>query len=418
MPKQTKQQPGEVRDHLVMYPGGKTWHYVVKWRGKVRKGDTKCESRTAASTWLQAEMQRWANGEVGIGGEAATPTLREIWKEWRQAKAEQVSPRHIVNMRCAVETHAKAFLDLPITALDNLAIEKLRSSYLQTKGKGYRTGQDWEAERDHSDGGANTLQKMLSSLCGWAVTVKLITSRPFHLKKLKPQQKIRAMLWPEKTALFLEKVRAMGKQWAWREDKHGPRPPHDAYIAVRLMVQLGIREDEAIHARWSWIDWRRHCFIVGASKNRRLREIEIPPKLRSLLKSICPPEPLGLILPTKTSKSGEQTPHHKNFTAKVVGHAGELAGVPGLTPHRLRAAFATAHYEKGTPISQIQQMLGHSSPETTMKYIMTRPKGQAEAQADVEKTMGIDANPAPVPIRFQQKKRKTNKHNKINKKKR
>jgi len=48
--------------------------------------------------------------------------------------------------------------------------------------------------------------------------------------------------------------------------------------------------------------------------------------------------------------------------------------IDGLHPHSLRATFATAHWEAGTPLSQITAMLGHRDPNTTMIYINQRPR--------------------------------------------
>ena len=70
---------------------------------------------------------------------------------------------------------------------------------------------------------------------------------------------------------------------------------------------------------------------------------------------------------------------------------------PGLHPHRLRASFATTHFEAGTPLSQIQQMMGHEDPETTMRYIVQRPKDQAVAQERVSELMGFKSPFSPAP---------------------
>ena len=45
-----------------------------------------------------------------------------------------------------------------------------------------------------------------------------------------------------------------------------------------------------------------------------------------------------------------------------------LEGVKGLTPHGLRATFATIALEEGAPLQQVQYAMGHSDPRTTERY--------------------------------------------------
>ena len=45
-----------------------------------------------------------------------------------------------------------------------------------------------------------------------------------------------------------------------------------------------------------------------------------------------------------------------------------LDGVKGLTPHGLRATFATLALEEGAPLQQVQYAMGHADPRTTERY--------------------------------------------------
>jgi integrase len=44
-------------------------------------------------------------------------------------------------------------------------------------------------------------------------------------------------------------------------------------------------------------------------------------------------------------------------------------GKPELAPHDLRQTYAQLGYEAGVPITQISTLLGHSSIETTVRYL-------------------------------------------------
>jgi integrase len=54
---------------------------------------------------------------------------------------------------------------------------------------------------------------------------------------------------------------------------------------------------------------------------------------------------------------------------QIVRRAGESIGQPGLAPHDCRRTFAQLGYEAGVPITQISRLLGHSSVQTTQRYL-------------------------------------------------
>ncbi len=53
----------------------------------------------------------------------------------------------------------------------------------------------------------------------------------------------------------------------------------------------------------------------------------------------------------------------------LVRRYGEKIGLPELAAHDLRRTFAQIGYESGVPLTQISTLLGHSSVNTTQKYL-------------------------------------------------
>lgn len=58
-----------------------------------------------------------------------------------------------------------------------------------------------------------------------------------------------------------------------------------------------------------------------------------------------------------------------HLSAAWVGHLVGRALPPGVTMHQLRHRFATRAYQATGDILSVQRLLGHSSPETTIRYI-------------------------------------------------
>lgn len=58
----------------------------------------------------------------------------------------------------------------------------------------------------------------------------------------------------------------------------------------------------------------------------------------------------------------------KGSIEKIVRETGEKAGVTNCHPHRFRRTNATLALNRGMPIEQVSQMLGHSNIETTTIY--------------------------------------------------
>ncbi|WP_394365850.1 tyrosine-type recombinase/integrase [Mesoterricola sediminis] len=82
-------------------------------------------------------------------------------------------------------------------------------------------------------------------------------------------------------------------------------------------------------------------------------------------------------------------PHRPQFCKKVLQRfCGEL-GLGSVTQHRLRASFASLHAETGTPITEIQGMLGHKNIATTMIYIETSIQAKRTAQETLGRRLGL-----------------------------
>jgi len=372
-----------------------TFHFLIKIHGKKAGGDTGCPTWPMAETWLL--QHKLGRRQQAAGGhpeaQAPAPTLLQALAAWRKVHEGVSGPGHVANVARAVRLHAEALHAVPVDRIGTAELETLRAAYMRGRGTGHGG-----AQLPHSEGGANRVVHHVRLVLTWALGRKAPGPRP-----IKGQEGVRGILWPEQVVPFLEE--------AWRggpdHSAQGPRlVPHSA-TALCLMIALGLREAEALGARWEWWDLRRQVYRVGRSKSRRVREVPVPAWLAKHLAALRKTQgnpARGLILPAALDQQGHQVPHQRLFTTKPVARCAAKLKLTGLTPHRLRATFATAHFESGTPLSQIQQMLGHRDPSTTMRYIVQRPKDQAKAQERVAKAMGFQSGPPSVPQKTKPKR--------------
>lgn len=282
-------------------------------------------------------------------GREPVQTVAKVQAAWLAAHSRTASIGHYQNVASWDPSGlGKVMMDRCTTELVEVAREKF------AKGRKPATVNGW--------------MRTLNLLGGWAIERGMITARPWRVKMERVQKAPRKTIPPGKVKSWLEAADATAfKSHRWQIG-----------TALRLMVGLGLREQEALGARWEWLDWDRRAYTVGKAKGFEARVIPVPDWLMVWLETRK--ADLGLVL-------GEQRP--RGFTRKAIAGANTAVGTPGISAHRLRGTFATLHSEAGTPIQTIQAMLGHKSATTTMLYLEAHREKAETQQAEVAKMMGM-----------------------------
>ncbi|MDN3594162.1 site-specific tyrosine recombinase/integron integrase [Zunongwangia endophytica] len=138
---------------------------------------------------------------------------------------------------------------------------------------------------------------------------------------------------------------------------------HRAIIA--LLYSAGLRIGELLNLKRSDIDFSRNVIHVKQGKNRKDRVVNLSETVKPLLNNyLMTYEPRNFLIEGRDYKS--YTPSSvRNFLKISCKQAGISKRV---TPHTLRHSYATHMLENGVDIRYIQELLGHSKPETTMIY--------------------------------------------------
>lgn len=141
-------------------------------------------------------------------------------------------------------------------------------------------------------------------------------------------------------------------------------PKHRALVI--LAYSAGLRVKEVVCLKCTDIDFDRRQIIVRRGKGDKDRYVPLSHVTATAVKIH-----LDYYNPTKwLFESPRPGRHITTRTAqKVLGQAVEKSGIQKpTTMHTLRHSFATHLLEDGTDLRYVQELLGHSRPETTMIY--------------------------------------------------
>ncbi len=378
----------KLKDGLWWSSSTKSFHFHLRRKspidGQVHdlKGDTHTALLSEAHHRKEEEADTWRRLQVGLPVQVRLPTLRKLHEDWVARHAESLDPRSLAFVEQRVRLHLVSLADLPIDQIDNDQVEAVRAAYL----RGTKLGTDSARSRT----GANKIVQTLAVLLGWAVRIGLLPALPFRVKALKQDPRLPRIVWPEQVAPYLAALVP--------KPLRRPRPAHlksagadlrrwDIHDLVLFCLSAGLREGEAVAARWEWVDWRRQLYTVGRSKTRKPREIPLEEGLEDRLRlrwEACERPKEGLIFTDPTGR-----PHSPQILRHPVARAGKALGVAGMTPHDLRRTFASALDDLGFTKGQISLLMGHANPTTTERYILRRPKPQAEAIHGLSKAYAL-----------------------------
>lgn len=221
----------------------------------------------------------------------------------------------------------------------------------------------------------NTLRSILE----YARRFKYIQSDPCQdlSQKEKPKRGKKQIdfLSPEEAKRFIEALESEPLYWR---------------AFMNLLITTGLRRGEAVGLQWDDIDAtektikvQRNVTIdknspdklhIGDTKTGEDRTVPVSPRVLALLAALKDEQqrkyktvifPKAFIFcsaadPFKPIYATEPTRWQRKFT--------ERHNLPKVSPHDLRHTAATLALESGANLKQVQQLLGHADPSTTMGF--------------------------------------------------
>lgn len=161
-----------------------------------------------------------------------------------------------------------------------------------------------------------------------------------------------------------------------------------------LLAHAGLRRGEVLNLRTGDCDFRHERLRIRSGKGNRDRVVPMTgPLKQALLDYLMVREPSTtdhLLL----YKGKRVRPHIVYLRLKEYG---QLAGIPGVTPHRLRHTLATLLINEGMPIVSLQKLLGHQDINDTLVYAKVHNVTVRRQFAAAMKQIEVSAVAAPEP---------------------
>lgn len=139
---------------------------------------------------------------------------------------------------------------------------------------------------------------------------------------------------------------------------------------IDMLASTGMRVGEMVLLNRNDIDFNeRECIVFGKGSKERVVYFDARTKihLQNYLRSRKDDNPalfVSLKSPYERLKMGGVEVRLREF--------GKQLGLQRVYPHKFRRTLATTAIDKGMPIEQLQQLLGHRKIDTTLQYAMVK----------------------------------------------
>lgn len=139
---------------------------------------------------------------------------------------------------------------------------------------------------------------------------------------------------------------------------------------IDMLASTGMRVGEMVLLNREDINFNeRECVVFGKGDKERIVYFDARTKihLQNYLQSRTDDDPALFV--------SLQAPHSRLSIGGIevrLRQMGERLGLNKVHPHKFRRTLATMAIDKGMPIEQLQQLLGHKRIDTTLQYAMVK----------------------------------------------
>lgn len=177
-----------------------------------------------------------------------------------------------------------------------------------------------------------------------------------------------------------------------------------------ILITTGLRRGEALGLQWRDVDTKKltitvernvtidretpEKYHIGLTKGKETRVVPISARVLAMMKEHKKEQETkyGALMPTAFIFSRAEDAYRPMYPTTPTRWQSKFVkrhGLPDVSPHDLRHSAATLALEGGADLKQVQQLLGHKDPSTTMKfYAGVSEEQQRRTVEGIEKLLG------------------------------
>lgn len=213
---------------------------------------------------------------------------------------------------------------------------------------------DYQEKKKSSKVTMDNIRRILSSFFSWLEDEDYIIKSPVRrIHKVKTSKTIKETYTDENLELMRDNCEELRD-----------------LAMIDMLASTGMRVGEMVLLNRDDVDFNeRECVVLGKGDKERMVYFDARTKLH-----------LENYLASRTDSNPAlfvslRSPHQRLTIGAIelrLREMGRKLGISKVHPHKFRRTLATMAIDKGMPIEQLQQLLGHQRIDTTLQYAMVK----------------------------------------------
>lgn len=137
------------------------------------------------------------------------------------------------------------------------------------------------------------------------------------------------------------------------------------YILFLLGINTGLRISDILNLRVR--DVQGWNIFIRAKKTKKIQEIKMPADLKKALRDYTKGKPSNEYL--IKSRNGKNKPITRGMAYVILNQIADRYGLERIGTHSLRKTYGYHFYKQFKDVASLQQMLNHTDPKETLRYI-------------------------------------------------